>query len=133
MVGLVIATHGDLGRELLSSAQMIIGPVQNAAAVSIDHTSALEDIRGNIESAINEVGSDGDGVIIVTDMFGGTPANVSMTFLEAETVDVLTGANLPIVLKFFNSQNSVGLDELAGILKAYGQQSIARASDYLQR
>ncbi len=133
MVGLVIATHGDLGRELLSSAQMIIGPVQNAAAVSIDHTSALEDIRGNIESAINEVGSDGDGVIIVTDMFGGTPANVSMTFLEAETVDVLTGANLPIILKFFNSQNSVGLDELAGILKAYGQQSIARASDYLQR
>ncbi len=66
-------------------------------------------------------------------MFGGTPANVSMTFLEQGKVEIMTGVNLPMLLKFFNSQESIGLDELAGILKSYGQQSIAMASDYLQR
>ncbi|MBW2452339.1 MAG: PTS sugar transporter [Deltaproteobacteria bacterium] len=133
MIGLVVATHGKLGQELLTSAEMIIGPVRNAAAVSIDHDNDLETIRANIEQAISRVNQDGQGVLIVTDMFGGTPANVSMTFLEPGQIDVLTGVNLPIVLKFFNSQESVKLSELAGILKAYGQQSIAQASDYLHR
>jgi PTS system mannose-specific IIA component len=133
MVGLVIATHGNLGQELLSSAQMIIGPVRNAMAVSVDQESSMEEIRDAIGKAIAEVGADGHGVIIVTDMFGGTPANVSMTFLEPQVVDVLTGVNLPILLKFFNSQENLRFDELANILKSYGQQSIALASDYLQR
>jgi PTS system mannose-specific IIA component len=133
MVGLVIATHGNLGQELLSSAQMIIGPVRNARAVSVDQESSMEEIRDAIRGAIVEVGADGHGVIIVTDMFGGTPANVSMTFLEPQVVDVLTGVNLPILLKFFNSQENLRLDELANILKSYGQQSIALASEYLQR
>ena len=93
----------------------------------------MEDIRDAIDKAIKEVASDDAGVIIVTDMFGGTPANVSMTFLEPQSVEVLTGANLPMLLKFFNSQESLGLDELAGILKSYGQQSIALASEYLKR
>ena len=93
----------------------------------------MEDIRDAIDQAVKEVTSDEAGVIIVTDMFGGTPANVSMTFLEPQSVEVLTGANLPMLLKFFNSQESLGLDELAGILKSYGQQSIALASEYLKR
>ena len=133
MVGLVIATHGNLGQELLDSAQMIIGPVRNASPVSIAHESSMEEIRDAIAAAIAEVGTDGHGVIIATDMFGGTPANVSMTFLEPQAVEVLTGVNLPILLKFFNSQENLGLDELAVILKSYGQQSIALASEYLQR
>jgi len=133
MIGLVVATHGNLGSELLLSAQMIIGPVINARSVSITHDSSMEAIRDAIAEAVTEVGQDGQGVIIVTDMFGGTPANVSMTFLEPQSVEVITGVNLPMILKFFNSQESLGLDELAGILKSYGQQSIALASEYLQR
>ena len=133
MVGLVVASHGNLGVELLSSAQMIIGPVRNAKAVSINQDNSMEDIRDAIAAAIAEVSTDGKGVIIVTDMFGGTPANVSMTFLEPESVEVLTGVNLPMLLKFFNSQESLALDDLAAILKSYGQQSIALASEYLQR
>jgi PTS system mannose-specific IIA component len=133
MVGLVVATHGNLGGELLLSAQMIIGPVRNAMAVSINRDSSMEDIRDAIADAVAAVGTDDKGVIIVTDMFGGTPANVSMTFLESQAVEVLTGVNLPMLLKFFNSQENLGLDELAGILKSYGQQSIALASEYLQR
>ena len=115
------------------SAQMIIGPVINARAVSITHDSSMEVIRDAIAEAVAEVGKDDQGVIIVTDMFGGTPANVSMTFLEPQSVEVMTGVNLPMILKFFNSQETIGLDELAGILKSYGQQSIALASEYLQR
>jgi PTS system mannose-specific IIA component len=133
MIGLVVATHGNLGTELLASAQMIIGPVRNARAVSITQESSMESIRDAIAAAIAEVVQDGHGVIIVTDMFGGTPANVSMTFLEPQLVEVLTGVNLPMLLKFFNSQENLALDELAGILKSYGQQSIALASEYLQR
>jgi len=133
MIGVVVATHGNLGAELLVSTQMIIGPVRNARSVSINQDNSMEDIRDAIAAAIAEVGTDGNGVIIVTDMFGGTPANVSMTFLEPQAVDVLTGVNLPMLLKFFNSQESLGLDELAGILKSYGQQSIILASEYLQR
>ena len=133
MIGLVVATHGNLGAELLASAQMIIGPVLNARAVSVNQENSMEDIRDAIDQAVKEVTSDEAGVIIVTDMFGGTPANVSMTFLEPQSVEVLTGANLPMLLKFFNSQENLGLDELAGILKSYGQQSIVLASEYLKR
>lgn len=133
MVGLVVATHGNLGAELLASTQMIIGPVRNAKAVSVNQDSSMENIRDDIATAVDEVGTDGNGVIIVTDMFGGTPANVSMTFLDPQAVEILTGVNLPMLLKFFNSQENLGLDELAGILKSYGQQSIALASEYLQR
>jgi PTS system mannose-specific IIA component len=133
MIGLVVATHGNLGSELLVSAQMIIGPVINASAVSITRDSSMEVIRDEIAAAVAEVGQDGHGVIIVTDMFGGTPANVSMTFLKPQSVEVVTGVNLPMILKFFNSHETIGLDELAGILKSYGQQSIALASEYLRQ
>ena len=133
MIGLVVAAHGNLGSELLMSAQMIIGPVVNAKAVSITQDSSMETIRDAIAEAVAEVGKDDHGVIIVTDMFGGTPANVSMTFLESQRVEVMTGINLPMILKFFNSQENLGLHELAAILKSYGQQSIALASEYLQR
>ncbi len=133
MVGLVVATHGNLGAELLASAQMIIGPVRNARAVSINQDNSMEDIRDAIAAAIAEVSSDNKGAIIATDMFGGTPANVSLTFLEPQVVEVLTGVNLPMLLKFFNVQERISLDELAGILKSYGQQSITLASEFLQR
>jgi len=133
MVGLVVATHGNLGTELLGSAQMIIGPVKNACAVSVTPDKSMEDIRSAIATAVDETGKDGHGVIIVTDMFGGTPANVGMTFLEPQRVEILTGVNLPMLLKFFNSQENIALDELAGILKSYGQKSIALASEYLKQ
>jgi len=133
MIGLVIATHGELGSELLNAVEMIIGPVRNARAVSIARESSLEEIRAAIEQAISAAGTEGDGVIIATDMFGGTPANVSMTFLDAGKIDVLTGVNLPMALKFFNVQERLPLNELSSMLKAYGQQSIALASDFLKR
>jgi PTS system mannose-specific IIA component len=69
----------------------------------------------------------------MTDMFGGTPANLSLSFLDPQRVEVLTGVNLPMVLKFFNTQEELALPELAAILKSYGQQSISLASEFLQK
>lgn len=133
MVGLVIATHGRLGEEILNAVEMIIGPVRNACAVGVSRESSLEELRLELEQAILAVGTEGAGVIIMTDLFGGTPANVSLTFLETDKVEVMTGINLPMALKFFNSQDGLGLNEMAGILKTYGQQNISLASEYLRR
>ncbi|MDT8441258.1 MAG: PTS sugar transporter subunit IIA [Desulfuromonadales bacterium] len=132
MIGLVIATHGNFGQELLVSVQMIIGPVRNARAVAINQELGLEEIRDAISSAVAEVGGDGHGVLVATDMFGGTPCNVSLALVATGQVDVLAGVNLPMLLKFFNSQESVTLAELTKILASYGRQSIVQASDYLQ-
>ncbi len=133
MIGLVIATHARLGEELLNAAEMIIGPAENARAVSICMGDSVESIRERIETAISEVGGDGEGVVIMTDMFGGTPSNISLSFLETERIEVITGVNLPMVLKFFNSQEDLSLGDLSGMIKAYGEQSISLPSEFLKK
>lgn len=133
MIGLVIATHSRLAEEFVRASEMIIGPVRNTRAVCIGPEDSVEKIRSEISLAIGEVGGDGDGVVIMTDMFGGTPANIGLSFLEPLKVEVLTGVNLPMVLKFFNSQEELELSQLAGILKSYGRQSISLASELLQK
>lgn len=133
MIGIVVATHGNLGAELLESVQMIIGPVRNACAVSVTPEKSMEDVRSAILAALQTVSVDGQGALIATDMFGGTPANVGMSLMQGENVEVMTGVNLPMLLKFFNSQENLSLSELATMLKSYGQQSIALASDYMKQ
>ncbi|OHB28328.1 MAG: PTS sugar transporter [Desulfuromonadaceae bacterium GWC2_58_13] len=133
MIGLVIATHARLGEELINASEMIIGPAENARSVCIGMGDSVESIRERIKTAIGEVGKDGEGVVIMTDMFGGTPSNISLSFLETERIEVLTGVNLPMVLKFFNSQEGLALNELSGMLKAYGVQSISLPSELLKK
>jgi mannose PTS system EIIA component len=134
MAGLVIATHAGLAQEFLRACEMIIGPTRNVRAVGIHKEDSVEKIRDSLASAIAEVrAEEKGGVIIMTDLFGGTPANISISFLQPEEVEVLTGVNLPMILKFFNSQEDMPLSELAGILKAFGQQSISMASDFLPK
>jgi mannose PTS system EIIA component len=134
MAGLVIATHAGLAQEFLRACEMIIGPTRHARAVGIHKEDSVETIRESLVMAIAEVKSGDDGgVVIMTDLFGGTPANISISFLEAGKVEVLTGVNLPMILKFFNCQEDMPLAELAGILKAFGQQSISMASDFLPK
>ncbi len=133
MIGLVIATHARLGEELLAASEMIIGPTENAEAVSVCIGDSVESVRERIKSAITAVGGDGEGVVIMTDMFGGTPSNISLSFLETERLEVLTGVNLPMVLKFFNSQEGLSLGDLSGMLKAHGVQSISLPSEILNK
>ena len=132
MKGLVVATHADLGAELLAACELIIGPVRCARAISVQREDGVDQVRTVFEEAISEVGCDGEGVLIMTDMIGGTPANIGSSFIEEGCVDVLTGVNLPMVLKFFNSPDDLSLAELASMIKAYGQKGVALVSDLLK-
>ena len=133
MIGLVIASHAGLAQELLRATEMIVGPIEQARAVCIQREDSVEDARSALAKAIDEVGGDGEGVLLMTDLFGGTPANLSISFLEPQKIEVLTGVNLPMVLKFFNSREGLEVAELANMLKAYGQQSMTLASEFLDR
>ncbi|KIH76577.1 PTS system, mannose-specific IIA component [Geoalkalibacter ferrihydriticus] len=133
MIGLVIATHAGLARELLLATEMIVGPVTQARAVGIQREDSVEEVRGALADAIEAVRAGDQGVLIMTDLFGGTPSNLSISFLDPQRIEVLTGVNLPMVLKFFNSRDDLNVTELAGQLKAYGQQSMALASEFLER
>jgi len=133
MKGLVIASHANLGAELLNACELIIGPVRCARAISVQRENGVEQVRELFLAAIDEVGADGDGVVIMADMIGGTPANIGSSFIEEGKVELLTGVNLPMVLKFFNSQDDLTLYELADLLRAYGQKAVSCLSDLLKK
>lgn len=130
MVGLVVATHGQLAAELLRTAESIVGPVPGAAAVSIDASSSVEEARARLATAIHKVGTDGEGVLVLTDMFGGTPANLALTFLD-EQIEVVTGVNLPMLLKLASTRGN-GLAAAAELATVQGQKNITLASALLR-
>src|SRR5258705_3021596 len=101
VIGVVVVTHGQLANELVNAAEMIVGDLPQFTAVSIGWHDDVSDARQEIEQAIERVKGDG-GVLLLTDMFGGTPSNVGMTFLEKDSIEVITGVNLPMVLKLAN-------------------------------
>ena len=131
MVGAVIVTHGLLARELLDAAERIVGRTEAIRAVSIDWDDDVADARQEIQAAINEVDA-GAGVLIFTDMFGGTPTNVSLAFLAKDQVEIITGVNLPMIIKLTSVQNSdASLLDIAQELRERGQTSIYVASEIL--
>ncbi|HYG11371.1 MAG TPA: PTS sugar transporter subunit IIA [Pyrinomonadaceae bacterium] len=126
----VIVTHGQLATELLAAAEMIIGPVAQIAAISIGWHDDVDVARAEIERAIARV-SQGRGVLILTDMFGGTPTNIaSMFFVEGE-VEVVTGVNLPMVIKLASQNDAEPLAVVAGRVRDQGQQAIHLAGELL--
>lgn len=130
MVGLVVATHGALAEELLRTAEGIVGPVERSAAVSVDAHTSVEEARARLATAIHKVGGDGEGVLVLTDMFGGTPANLALTFLE-EQIEVVTGVNLPMLLKLAGTRGD-GLAAAAELATSHGQKNITLASALLR-
>jgi PTS system mannose-specific IIA component len=130
MVGLVVATHGELAAELLRTAEGIVGAVERATAISVDSRTSVEDARARLATAIHKVGGDGEGVLVLTDMFGGTPANLALTFLD-EQIEVVTGVNLPMLLKLATSRGS-GLAAAAELATTQGQKNITLASALLR-
>lgn len=131
MIGLVLVTHAGLARELLTAAEMIVGPLEAAEAVGLSPEHPVDGIRDAIANAISRVSA--NGVIVMTDMFGGTPSNMSLSFLQDNQVEVLTGVNLPMIIKFAGDRTRYGVAELAGILKQCGRESISVAGDYLKK
>ncbi|MGB0645642.1 MAG: PTS sugar transporter subunit IIA [Bradymonadia bacterium] len=113
MIGLVICTHSNLAEAILTSAEMIVGSIPSSAAVGVHPGDSPEDIHSRLSEALTEV-DQGDGVIVLCDMFGGTPSNISLTFLSP-TIDVVTGVNLPMVLKFFTTREGPVADVSSAI------------------
>lgn len=130
MIGVVVVTHGQLARELLNAAEAIVGDLPQCSAVSIGWHDDVEDAREEIRRAI-QVLQDGSGVLLLTDMFGGTPANLGMTFLEPALVEVVTGVNLPMLIKMSGLQRSADVTAVARELRDTGRKAIHVASDLM--
>ena len=131
MLGVVVVTHGQLATELVNAAEMIVGDLPQFAAVSIGWHDDVEQAREEIAQAIARLDG-GEGVIVLTDMFGGTPSNLAMSLLEEGRVEVVTGVNLPILIKLANLREMVGLREVARRVREDGRNAIWVASDLLQ-
>ena len=132
MVGIVVATHGQLAAELLRTAEGIVGPVPGATAISVDSATSVEEARARLATAIHKVGADGEGVLVLTDMLGGTPANLALTFLD-EKVEVITGVNLPMILKLATARaEGLSLRATAEVVTTHGQKNITLASELLR-
>jgi len=132
MIGIVIVTHSQLGEALIDAAAFILGgKPEGTVAVSVDLKENAEVLREKIEKAVKKVRQD-QGVLILTDMFGGTPSNLSYSFLEEGKVEVLSGVNLPMLIKANSARQEKRLSDLAVTLEAFGKRSITLASGILK-
>ena len=131
MIGALIVTHGNLAHELLNAARQIEADIAGIEAVALDWSDTVDQAREKIAAALQRVGCDRD-VIIFTDMFGGTPSNISLSFLEKGHVEIVTGVNLPMVVKFaMVKQESKDLATVAHMISEKGSKAIRVASDLL--
>ena len=131
MIGVVVVTHGQLATELVNAAEMIVGDLPQFTAVSIGWHEDVNDAREDIVQAIERVQADA-GVLILTDMFGGTPSNLGMTFLQADKVEVITGVNLPMLIKLASMKGESNLLAVAREMRDDGRNAIWVASDLLR-
>lgn len=132
MIGVVIVTHSHMAQELCRAAEMILGPLAALRAVNIEPETSVNEAKGAVFDAVAAVGSDGDGVLILTDLFGGTPTNISAELLEEGRVEILAGVNLPMLIKCAGMRTTLDLSELSLLLKEYGRSAIIRPSELLR-
>lgn len=130
MIGVIVVTHGQLANELVNSARTIVGALPQFIAVSIGSHDDPSVAREAIAQAIARV-QGSKGVLILTDMFGGTPSNLGLTFLEANRVEIITGVNLPMLIKLADLQSSSDLLAVAREVREIGRNAIWVASDLL--
>ena len=130
MIGVVVVTHGQLATELVNAAETIVGDLPRFAAVSIGWHEDVQDARDEIAAAIEKVKQPA-GVLIATDMFGGTPSNLGITFLEQGKIEVVTGVNLPMLIKAASLKDTASLIDIARTLREHGRNAIWVASDLL--
>ncbi len=139
-VGIVVVTHGPLAEELVRSAEMIVGSQEGVRAVGLRSDEEVDAMKGRIESAIREVDR-GRGVLVLTDMFGGTPSNLSLSLHREGAIEIVTGVNLPMLLKLAGARNPEAregeappsLSELASAVADHGRKNIQVATEILRR
>ncbi|MHB8769649.1 MAG: PTS sugar transporter subunit IIA [Syntrophales bacterium] len=132
MIGVLVTTHGNLGSELIKAAELIRGSLKGIVHVSVDQKKGVEDLKKEINTAIKKL-DQGQGVLILTDLFGGTPSNISLSFLKEGKVEVITGVNLPMLLKLPDIREGMQLKEFARLIKDYGIKNISLASEILSK
>lgn len=132
MTGIVIVTHGHLGDALVDAAELIIGEKpESVVSISINIKSDADKLREKIAKKIKEVNND-NGVLILTDMFGGSPSNLSYSFLEEGFVEVISGVNLPILIKAIDIRKKMELNDSVQHIVDFGKRSVSLASDILK-
>ena len=128
--GIVIVTHYRLGEEFLQALRLIVPDAPEFHSVSLEPTQTVEEMRSRIQDAL-KAADRGHGILVLTDMFGGTPSNIALSFLDEHRVEVVTGLNLPMLIKLATLGEEKPLDELAAFIKSYGQRNISVASELL--
>jgi len=132
MIGVLIVTHGNLGAELIKAAELIKGSLEGIIPVSVDQTKGVEEVKKEINSALKKLDR-GRGVLVLTDLFGGTPSNISLSFMKPGKVEVLTGVNLPMLLKIEDKRSDMDLNEFSHYIKDYGRKNISLASEIMNK
>ena len=132
VIGIVLVTHGNLAAEFLAALEHVVGKQQAAAAICIGPEDDMEQRRREILEAVAKC-DQGKGVVLLTDMFGGTPSNLGMTFLETDKIEVITGVNLPMLIKLAEVRAKLPLAEAALAAQEAGRKYISVASALLQR
>lgn len=130
MTGIILITHGRLGRELINAAEFILGKIEKVECISIEPNLEPERLHQSLTKTVKQLQSNA-GILILTDMFGGTPNNISLAFHQQGKVEVVTGVNLPMVIKAVTDRKSKSLTELAGVVGASGRDSISVAGEIL--
>ena len=126
MVGILVVSHGGLADALIASVQSLVGILQRTRGVSIWPKEKEEEVKDRVRKEIAEV-DDGDGIVILTDILGGTPTNLSLSFLEKERVEVVTGVNMPMLLTLSSYRKGKSLEEIGRLAKKSGRRSIILA------
>ena len=130
MLGVLIVTHYRLAEEFLQAVQLIVGELPHFRAIGLDPSTAPEDMRRRIEAELKQI--DGSkGVLMLVDMFGGTPSNLCLSFLDEGRVEVVTGLNLPMLVKVARVDDASSLAEVAQVARDYGHRNISIASEVL--
>lgn len=133
MIGLIVCTHHRLGQALVDAAEMIVGPYGGVAVIGVNPGDDMDALIGQLRDAREQVDT-GAGAVVMCDMFGGTPSNLSLSFLgqKDENVEVVTGVNLPMLLKFYTSRASDDLPGVAQTVRDHARQNILVAGDLLR-
>jgi PTS system mannose-specific IIA component len=129
-IGVVVVSHYRLGEEMLQALRLIIPDGPRFHAVGIEPKQTAEEMRSAIATAL-DLADRGEGVLVLTDMFGGTPSNIALSFLGERRIEVVTGLNLPMLIKLATLRDEKPLAELAAFIKQYGQRNISLASEIL--
>lgn len=130
MIGIVVVAHFNLAREMVAATELIVGKQDQFKYVDIFPDEEVDKIKKRLTDALKNADA-GEGAIILTDMFGGTPSNISLSFLEEGKIEVVTGTNLPMLIKLVTYRQGRSLQELAGFIANYGKKNIYLATDVL--